>query len=129
MKRPRHADPTLLLNGTYSWTRRYRPGQREPDAELPYLLIDGNNEGGQFPPPPSRTSSCALGRAITVTRTYDSRNHCPGDFGYGWTLDVDSIRLETTEQMGDAWSQFIHVGSPFDPSYYRLMTSGLTLSA
>ena len=28
------------------------------------------------------------GIPVTVTRTYDSRDKCPGDFGTGWNLDI-----------------------------------------
>jgi RHS repeat-associated protein len=118
-------DPTLLLNGTYS-VRLVVTDLANVSQTPNYLtfFIDGNMKVGQFSATFKDLELPLSGVPITVTRTYDSRNHCPGDFGYGWTLDVDSIRLESTEQMGDAWSQFIHVGTPFDPSYYRLDDAG-----
>jgi len=114
-------DPTLLLNGTYS-VRLVVTDLANVSSTPNYLtfFIDGNMKVGQFTATFKDLELPLAGGPITVTRTYDSRNHCPGDFGYGWTLDVDSIRLESTEQTGDAWSQFIFVGNLFEPSYYRL---------
>jgi RHS repeat-associated protein len=118
-------DPTLLLNGTYA-VRLVVTDLANVSQTPNYLsfFIDGNMKVGQFSATFKDLELPLSGVPITVTRTYDSRNKCPGDFGYGWTLDVDSIRLESTEQMGDAWSQFIFVGNLFEPSYYRLDDAG-----
>jgi RHS repeat-associated protein len=118
-------DPTLLLNGTYS-VRLVVTDLANVSQTPNYLtfFIDGNMKVGQFSATFKDLELPLAGVPIAVTRTYDSRNHCPGDFGYGWTLDVDSLRLESTEQMGDAWSQFIFVGNLLDPSYYRLDDAG-----
>jgi RHS repeat-associated protein len=118
-------DPTLLLNGTYS-VRLVVTDLANVSQTPNYLtfFIDGNMKVGQFSATFKDLDLPLSGVPITVTRTYDSRNHCPGDFGYGWTLDVDSLRLESTEQMGNAWSQFIFSGNLFDPSYYRLDDAG-----
>jgi RHS repeat-associated protein len=113
-------DTTLLLNGIYEIRLVVTDLNGLSYALQNSVFVDGNMKVGQFTATFKDLELPLSGVPITVTRTYDSRNHCPGDFGYGWTLDVDSIRLESTEQMGDAWSQFIFVGNLFDPSYYRL---------
>ncbi len=117
-------DPTLLLNGTYEMRLTARNAFGGGVSTEERFLVDGNMKVGNFTATFKDMELPLAGVPITVTRTYDSRNHCPGDFGYGWTLDVDSIRLESSEQMGDAWSLFIHVGTPYDPSYYRLDDAG-----
>jgi RHS repeat-associated protein len=118
-------DPTLLLNGTYV-VRLVVTDLANVSRTPNYLtfFIDGNMKVGQFTATFKDLELPLSGVPITVTRTYDSRNHCPGDFGYGWSLDVDSIRLESTEQMGNAWDLFVFVGNLVDPSYYRMDDAG-----
>jgi RHS repeat-associated protein len=118
-------DPTLLLNGTYL-VRLVVTDLANVSRTPNYLtfFIDGNMKVGQFTATFKDLELPLSGVPITVTRTYDSRNHCPGDFGYGWSLDVDSIRLESTEQMGNAWDLFVFVGNLVDPSYYRMDDAG-----
>ena len=41
---------------------------------------------------------------ITVTRTYDSRDKGKGDFGVGWRLDVQTLRLRTNRVLGTGWT-------------------------
>ena len=118
-------DPTTLLNGTYL-VRVLVTDLANVTRTPNYLtfFIDGNMKVGQFTATFKDLELPLSGVPITVTRTYDSRNHCPGDFGYGWTLDVDSIRLESTERMGNAWDLFVFVGNLVDPSYYRMDDAG-----
>jgi RHS repeat-associated protein len=117
-------DPTLLLNGTYELRLVITLLNGASYASLTDVVVDGNMKVGQFSATFKDLELPLSGVPITVTRTYDSRNHCPGDFGYGWTLGVDSIRLESSEQMGSAWSLFVFEGNLFDPSYYRLDDAG-----
>ena len=88
------------------------------------FFIDGNMKVGNFTATFKDLELPLSGVPITVTRTYDSRNKCPGDFGYGWTLDVDSIRVDSTEQMGDAWHLFVYVPVLFEGSYFQMQDNG-----
>ncbi len=119
-------DPTLLLNGIYEVRLVITLLDGAEFQRVPHrrVSVDGNMKVGQFSATFKDLELPLSGVPITVTRTYDSRNKCPGDFGYGWTLGVESIRLESTEQMGDGWSEFVFVGNLFDPSYYRLDDAG-----
>ena len=40
---------------------------------------------------------------ITVTRVYDSRDKRKGDFGVGWRLDVKTMQLRESREMGSGW--------------------------
>jgi RHS repeat-associated protein len=117
-------DPTLLLNGTYEIRLVVTLLDGVSYASLTDVVVDGNMKVGPFTATFKDMELPLVGVPITVTRTYDSRNHCPADFGYGWTLGVDSIRLESSEQIGNAWSLFVFEGNLFDPSYYRLDDAG-----
>jgi RHS repeat-associated protein len=113
-------DPTLLLNGTYEIRLLVTTLNGASYVLERDVVVDGNMKVGQFTATFKDLELPLAGVPISVTRTYDSRNHCPGDFGYGWTLDVDSIRLESSETMGNAWSLFVYEGNLLDPSYYRM---------
>ncbi len=57
-----------------------------------------------------------VGLPISVRRVYDGADKTVGDFGVGWRLDTDSVKLETTRQMGADW-QIQKVGTIF-PTYF-----------
>ena len=42
---------------------------------------------------------------ITVTRTYDSRDKAKGDFGIGWRLGLQTLRLRTNRVLGTGWQR------------------------
>ena len=44
------------------------------------------------------------GLPITVNRVYDSRDKRVGDFGVGWRLDIQTLRLRTNRNFSDGWS-------------------------
>ena len=118
-------DPTLLLNGTYS-VRLVVTDLANVSRTPNYLsfFIDGNMKVGNFTATFKDLELPLSGVPITVTRTYDSRNKCPGDFGYGWTLDVDSIRVDSTERMGNAWNLFVYVPVFTEGSYFQMQDAG-----
>ncbi len=43
------------------------------------------------------------GLPITIRRVYDSRDKSSGDFGVGWNLDTDDIKLQANRVMGVDW--------------------------
>jgi YD repeat-containing protein len=45
------------------------------------------------------------GIPISVVRSYDSRDKGLGDFGIGWRLDVNSLRLRVVGVHGSGWQQ------------------------
>jgi RHS repeat-associated protein len=118
-------DPTLLLNGTYLVRLVVTDlGNVTTWRDTRTFFIDGNMKVGNFTATFKDLELPLSGVPITVTRTYDSRNKCPGDFGFGWTLDVDSIRVDSTEQMGDAWHLFVYVPVLFEGSYFQMQDNG-----
>lgn len=57
-----------------------------------------------------------VGLPISVRRVYDGASKTVGDFGVGWRLDTDSVKLETTREMGADW-RIQKVGTIF-PTYF-----------
>src|SRR5262249_56977460 len=43
------------------------------------------------------------GLPITINRTYDSRDKGKGDFGIGWRLDIQTLRIRTNRVLGTGW--------------------------
>jgi RHS repeat-associated protein len=58
------------------------------------------------------------GVPIMVNRRYDSRDKGKGDFGYGWRLDVTSVKLTLSGPLSENWEQ---VCSSFIFKTYQLV--------
>ena len=43
------------------------------------------------------------GLPITVNRTYDSRDKRKGDFGFGWRLNLQTLRIRANRVLGTGW--------------------------
>jgi len=56
------------------------------------------------------------GLPITVNRVYDSRDKGKGDFGIGWRLDVQALKLRANRLQGEGW-QITVTGSVFNRRY------------
>jgi YD repeat-containing protein len=51
---------------------------------------------------------------LTVTRVYDSRDKTQGDFGVGWRLEVNTLRLRESQMMGTNWAiDLVNKSGPF----------------
>src|SRR5262249_54928026 len=55
------------------------------------------------------------GLPIQILRTYDSRNKGKGDFGIGWSLDVQTTHVSANRVQGSAWQMTKSGG--FLPTY------------
>jgi YD repeat-containing protein len=118
-------DPTKLLNGIYDVRLVARDAFCGIVATSEQrVVVEGDMKVGHFTVAFSDLSVSLAGLPLTVTRIYDSRELCPGDFGYGWKLDVDSLRLEKSHALGDAWAIEATVGTFSSPSYYTLRDDG-----
>jgi RHS repeat-associated protein len=50
------------------------------------------------------------GIPITINRTYDSRNKRKGDFGIGWSLDLQTTKIKENRVLGEDWVKTISGG-------------------
>jgi Domain of unknown function (DUF6531) len=100
-------DPTLLLNGifqiqltatdTFSQTSTFGPIS---------VVVTGNQKVGNFTLSFNDLTVPVAGLPIQVVRTYDSRRRSqPGDFGYGWTLDLTAAQLAESVPLGAQWTE------------------------
>lgn len=97
-------DPTLLLNGiVFLQLRAIDQGGQSTTAGPIALTLTKNQKIGNFTVSFNDMTVPMPGMSIQIVRTYDSRNRAPGDFGYGWTLDIQNVRTAENRIMGTQW--------------------------
>ncbi len=103
-------DTTLLRNGIYEIQLvAVDLRNRGYGTPISTLVVDGGMKVGQFSVAFNDLTVSLAGIPITVTRTYDSRDNCPGDFGRGWNLDFNSVKLTKNLKLGESWFYDVQV--------------------
>ena len=96
-------DPTLLINDLYTIRLSvYDLGGNLELSEIT-LQVDEDLKLGNFTLNFTDLAIPMAGIPITVTRIYDSREKRSGDFGVGWFLELNTIRLTTNRTLGTGW--------------------------
>ncbi|WP_049722685.1 choice-of-anchor A family protein [Gilvimarinus polysaccharolyticus] len=104
-------DPTMLKNGQYQLVLRAWNTQGKEAVESLSLAVDGEMKVGHFSITFEDAHVPLAGIPIRVTRTYDSRQAQESlDFGYGWSVDYQNVRVHTSRTVGLGW-QFQKEGS------------------
>jgi len=98
-------DPTLLLNGQYDLAIYAEDTNGQSSSASVVISVDGDLKVGNFSVTFQDLSVPLAGMPIEVSRTYDSRQKLDElDFGYGWNLSVNNIKLEESRAPGAGWS-------------------------
>ncbi len=100
-------DPTLMMNGIHEVRLRAEDTNGNFDEVIRTYSIAGNMKVGNFTVSFIDLQVPVSGIPLTVTRTYDSRSKTSGDFGFGWTLDVASAKIEENSTLGHDWEQIV----------------------
>ena len=96
-------DPSTYLNDLYTLRLTvFDRGQNETVATST-LQLKGNNKVGLFTLTYTDLNIPAAGIPLTVNRTYDSRDKAKGDFGIGWRLGLQTLRIRTNRVLGTGW--------------------------
>ncbi|MFT3791350.1 MAG: PASTA domain-containing protein [Rudaea sp.] len=96
-------DPTARVNGAYTLRLAvFDAGGNETDATIG-IVVMGQQKPGLFTLGYVDLNVAAAGTPITVTRSYDSRDKTIGDFGIGWRLGVNTMRVSQSTVQGNAW--------------------------
>ncbi len=98
-------DPTMMLNGLHEIRLRAQDLNGNIAAYTVVYNIVGDLKIGNFTITFKDLDIPVSGVPVTVTRTYDSRKRSKGDFGYGWTLDIASLKVEENKTIADDWEQ------------------------
>ncbi|MGH7957643.1 MAG: Ig-like domain-containing protein, partial [Opitutaceae bacterium] len=99
-------DPTTLINGIYEIQLRMTDTNNTTHFAGPItVVVEGNMKVGAFTLAFEDLKVPLAGIPITVTRTYDSRDLRVGDFGPGWRLALNNIRVQKNRNLGAEWWQ------------------------
>jgi RHS repeat-associated protein len=119
-------DPTTLINDLYTIRLTvYDRGGNESVAETS-AQVDENMKVGNFSLTFTDLQIPLSGIPITISRNYDSRDKGRGDFGVGWRLGIQSLKLRSNRVPGTGWN-VIKSGLAFGLQPSDVHIVGLTL--
>lgn len=97
-------DPTLLMNGLTALQLRATDVGGQTVLYGPIdVVVSQNQKVGNFTVSFNDLSVPLAGLPIQVVRTYDSRNKATGEFGVGWRLDLNTVKVSTNGALGENW--------------------------
>ncbi|MCG8671963.1 MAG: hypothetical protein MI867_21345, partial [Pseudomonadales bacterium] len=97
-------DPTVLLNGLYDIVLEVTDRNGAKTSDNIVVSVEGNLKIGHFTHTVEDLNIAVEGIPIQVTRTYDTRRrHEDLDFGYGWSIDYQNIRVDESRALGAGW--------------------------
>ncbi|MCP4843071.1 MAG: RHS repeat protein, partial [Halieaceae bacterium] len=97
-------DPTLLQNGQYSLQLEALDVSRNTGVDTHHLRLTGEMKVGNFSFTVTDLDIPVSGIPIQVNRTYDNRQrHQNLDFGYGWSLDYQNVKVEESRPIASGW--------------------------
>ena len=103
-------DPTMMENGCYD-IRFTAIGDGVAAADIITVTIDGSMKIGNFTLSFSDLTVAAAGIPVSVIRTYDSRRKDHnGDFGYGWDMTFDDVKVTISGVQGENWQEEVSAG-------------------
>ncbi|HKQ04260.1 MAG TPA: LamG-like jellyroll fold domain-containing protein, partial [Blastocatellia bacterium] len=103
-------DPTLSLNGIYSLRLTSVDASGQVGQATIAVIVSRALKVGLFTLSFNDLSVPVAGLPIQIIRTYDSRDKRVGDFGVGWTLGINNIRLEKSVNLGRFWNETVDNG-------------------
>ena len=96
-------DPTTLVNDLYTLRLTvFDKGENESVATTT-VQVKGDRKVGLFTLTFQDLTVPASGIPLTIHRTYDSRDKSKGDFGIGWRLGLQTLRLRANRVLGTGW--------------------------
>jgi RHS repeat-associated protein len=98
-------DPSLLLNGTYKIRLRTTDNESQSASQVITVTVNKNLKVGQLALSFNDLTIPVTGLPIQVIRSYDSRDRRQGDFGWGWSLGLENVRLQKSRVLGKGWNE------------------------
>jgi hypothetical protein len=118
-------DTTLLLNGIYDIRLRAVIAGWGPITDEITVVVDGRLKLGHVIQTSEDLTLPVGDLGLSIGRRYDSRNKCPGDFGFGWTLDIAGPRLTENYPLVSRWNYDVYIPENFlEPPVYTLLDEG-----
>ncbi len=98
-------DTSLLLNDIYDIRLQAQDSQGRISQLTVSYQVTGALKVGHVTLSFTDMAIPVVGIPITITRTYDSRDKGQGDFGIGWRMGVQTIKLRENRVLGTSWVQ------------------------
>jgi hypothetical protein len=98
-------DPTTLINGSYSLRLSATNDYGQTGTTTTSFTVSKNMKVGNYTLTFTDLSVPVAGLPITVTRTYDSRDQNPRDFGTSWSLSIANVQLQKNRVLGKSWNE------------------------
>ncbi|MFL0809341.1 MAG: tandem-95 repeat protein [Agarilytica sp.] len=97
-------DPSMFINGQYHIQVMATDLSGNTSQDSVTVTVDGDLKVGNFSFTVEDLNIPLEGIPIQVNRTYDSRRSAELlDFGYGWSIDYQNIKLEENRAPGTGW--------------------------
>jgi RHS repeat-associated protein len=96
-------DTTVLVNDQYVLRLRVFDRAGNQTEATTDVVVTGNMKVGLFSLGYQDINIPLAGIPIAVGRTYDSRDKAKGDFGFGWRVGVQTLRLRSNRVLGTGW--------------------------
>lgn len=97
-------DPSMLMNGLYAVILQATDIAGNTAQDTRVIRVDGDLKVGNFSITFEDFSAPVAGIPVTVQRTYDTRQRNEElDFGYGWSIDYQNVRLQESRDIGFSW--------------------------
>ncbi|MEO1245948.1 MAG: Ig-like domain-containing protein [Pseudomonadota bacterium] len=98
-------DPSMLMNGLYTVILEATDLGGNIAQDNRVIRVTGDLKVGNFSITFEDFSAPVAGIPVTVLRTYDTRQRVEElDFGYGWSVDYQNVRLQESRDIGFSWS-------------------------
>ncbi|MDR2981343.1 MAG: cadherin-like domain-containing protein [Puniceicoccales bacterium] len=105
-------DPGMLRNGQYQLRiLLHTTSAITRESAYATVTIDGQRKIGPFSVSFKDLSESLAGLPLEIVRTYDSRDRAQdGDFGHGWSLNLNTVTLRKNRSLDQGWSQTMSGG-------------------
>lgn len=103
-------DATLLMNGITEIRLTVTDTAGRFVTDTTQVVVKEQQKVGNFTVSFVDLEVPVAGLPIRVTRSYDSRDKRPGDFGHGWRLELSDARIEESDAPGLAFQATITPG-------------------
>jgi len=108
-------DPSLIRNGQYTIFLVAEDASGQITQESITVEVDRDLKVGNFSITFEDLDVPLGGIPISVRRTYDSRDRAQSrDFGFGWSLDYQNVKIEESRTIGLGWSQNEYATGPLN---------------
>jgi RHS repeat-associated protein len=116
-------DPTILMNGAYSIRLTSTDRGNQTSSITTTVTVGGNMKVGPLTLAFVDLTIPLPGLPIQIIRSYNSMDQQIGDFGFGWRLALNSVRVQKNRPLGQKWEETT-TSAVGQPSYSCLQSVG-----